>query len=197
MAQKHANTLSSPQDLLEYALPGQQPHILLLYALAMTLTPRSYLEIGTYRGATAGAVALAAEHGKFPCTIRCVEKEPKPELQDVMARFQNIDLYVQDSKDGIPEGPYDLALIDGGHSISTCWKDWLQVKEQMTQTGIVLIHDTMLYTGPYITERRIRTYDPDWSVANIRTFPGIAILSRNLKLTPYSMLLDEYDGEAK
>lgn len=40
---------------------------------------------------------------------------------------------------------YDLAFIDGGHSIATIGNDWDYVKEVMSPTGVVLFDD--FYTG--------------------------------------------------
>jgi len=60
-------------------------------------------------------------------------------------------LWAECYEESYPEGLYDLAFIDGGHSVETIQSDWDNVKRLMKPGGLVVFDD--YYEGPIDTEK--------------------------------------------
>ncbi len=74
--------------------------------------------------------------------------------------------------------PIDILHIDGNHSVRTVVNDWTYT-DLLSNTGIVVLHDTSVHPGPYVildaidrklftVEKYFEEYDDDWGMAIVR-----------------------------
>lgn len=118
------------------------------------------LEIGSYLGASARVLGVAARHRKAP--LVCVDtwgNETMPDgLRDTHAEFQRntagfakeIRMVRKASKDLVAADvpcPIGLAFIDGDHSYESCKNDWNVLQPMLHQDAVVAFHDSTGFAG--------------------------------------------------
>jgi hypothetical protein len=101
--------------------------------------------IFTLRGATHTIVAPAAwEHEAVRawCEERGFSTDKVTSVVD----------HSQQALPGLPSGPFDLALVDGGHGFPVPFIDWYYLSERLRVGGWILIDDRHLRTGRILCE---------------------------------------------
>ena len=144
IADRAVNAYGALHDLDELAA---------LLAIADNRQPRTVVEIGTFRGG--GAWALA----QLPSVVKVVtiDPDPQPETRLALGASETpIHLIVGRSGDSaviehvqasLGYLPVDLLLIDGGHDYETARADWDTWHKRVGVGGLVVVHDTQGYPG--------------------------------------------------
>lgn len=142
---------------------------------AFSETPaKSFLEIGTFFGATSAAVALA-----FPEARIVTVDLPDPTVLALNAHTatktglahrklgltSRIEQILCDSKDLVVEGTFDLIFVDGDHSTEGVLADLRIASRLLTPNGVIVVHD---YTSPDSEDR------PGWTVEVERAVTAFA-----------------------
>ena len=150
---------------------------------ALASTPaRSFLEIGTYQGATAAAVRLLFPH----CAVTTIDLpdpsqatfNPQPRVR-TGAAFMGLGVtgirqVWMDSADlaswhGRPEFRFDFIFVDGDHSEGAVRRDLALCQPLLTPAGLMVVHD---YTDETDVER------PHWTVDVYAAVQGFAAAHR-------------------
>lgn len=188
--------------LSKLAMPGPA-YYSWLSELHRRLHPELYLEIGVENGMTIGLAS--------PPT-RAIGIDPVPAIT---TPFQTQTHIYAETSDGffarvgeaLPEGPINLAFIDGMHEFSYALRDFMNVEMRSTPNTVIAIHDTIpfdevtqrpererqFYTGDiWKTVATLRRYRPDLTVLTIPTSPSGLTLVFNPD--PHNRVLwDRYD----
>jgi hypothetical protein len=124
--------------LAAIALPGED-YLALLRRIHAHLMPRTYVEIGIYRGAS---LALA------DATTRVVGIDPDPQLEAPPAANHRVFRETSDAffaahdlhavLDGLP---VELAFIDGMHRFEFALRDFANLERFCTPEATILVHD--------------------------------------------------------
>ncbi len=132
--------------------PPTRPYIELMDRIHQYVQPRTYVEIGVFRGRSLGRV--------LPGT-RVVGIDPAPQLKygcpgDLKLFemtsddfFEKVDLRAE------LQGDLDLAFIDGMHHFEFALRDFANIEHNSTADTVVLIHDC--YPIDAVTAERERT----------------------------------------
>lgn len=137
--------------------------------LAEVRKGKSILEIGTFKGATAAAFALACPDVKVTTmdlpdpTISRNNAQPSEECGEAIralglaGRIQQLRMDSAKISDWIPNASqrFDAIFVDGDHSPAAVFRDLSNAAQLLTPTGVIVAHD---YTSP---EDKIR---PPWTV---------------------------------
>jgi predicted O-methyltransferase YrrM len=120
---------------------------LVLFTLAFTLRPKTYLEIGTLEGGSALIVCAAMDALKLDSKIICID--PMPQIQD--ENWHKLEhratLLKAFSPDALAEAysiagePFDLVLVDGDHSYKGVLRDGKGVLPYCRKGAYILFHD--------------------------------------------------------
>lgn len=158
-----------------------------LYALISILSPKRVLEIGTYEGVSAAAMATAMRDFNIDGEIITIDVDPKMTSKALeQATRENLREYIRfitgDSSKVVRglQGDFDLVFIDGDHTDMGVRKDFEAVKDR---ANYVLFHDTG-ESYPGITKLvKELSKDPGWALINItsKNTYGFAILQRKDK----------------
>jgi predicted O-methyltransferase YrrM len=111
----------------------ERRELLTLFGLAWALECESYLEIGASLGGS--VIVIASAIGKKIVVVDLYEPHSSRQLESALARVRadgkiatgiagdstSLETVAKVEK----EGPFDLVLIDGGHSYDTVRSDWL------------------------------------------------------------------------
>jgi predicted O-methyltransferase YrrM len=172
----------------------------LLYWIVMTQGPSTAVEVGTYIGYSAICIGKAlrdsgkghlhafdtfagAEYQKSPVLGHCESILQAARGHIELAGLSNwITLHKGDSstemKKFFTENPQgiDFAFIDGDHTIQGALNDWNVIAPNMTEGGLVLLHDTIPdncgWVGPAWLLERISDGESKWGVTNLKTSDG-------------------------
>lgn len=93
-----------------------------LVDLLRHVRPKSVLEIGGWDGVSTTAMAMLVDR------VVCMEVHPRPRLLDLPIRFPNVEVVEGASPGALSrfhDGEFDLAYIDGGHSLDEVKADIL------------------------------------------------------------------------
>lgn len=188
------------------ALPGP-PYTAIIDRIHETLRPRTYLEIGVFRG---DSIALVRPE------TRAVGIDPKPQIRKTLG--PNVAIHAMTSDDYFAQrdvrsdfggNPIDLAFIDGLHHFDVALRDFINVEKYCTAASTVLVHDwypldrvtaerDMRFEGAFYSgdvwrlALVLKKYRPDLKLATIATAPtGLGVIRG---LDPASTVLEErYD----
>jgi predicted O-methyltransferase YrrM len=138
---------------------GQTSHLELLCILALTIENiggSNFLEIGTYDGNTAFAIANNLPEGSIVITIDLPEDTSHAAIFDYdnfLVHNQNRaqkkhltlknvkQIYMDSTKVDFSEFNFNIAFIDGGHDFATVRSDTSNVLSYIKSPGIILWHD--------------------------------------------------------
>lgn len=146
-------SLVATQAIDSYGALHDADELAALLAITDQLAPRTAVEIGTFRGG--GAWALA----QLPSVVKVVtiDPDPQPETRFALADAATpIHLIVGKSGDSavhehtrisLGDQPIDLLVIDGGHDYETARADWDTWIMRVGVGGLVVVHDTQGYPG--------------------------------------------------
>jgi Methyltransferase domain/Tetratricopeptide repeat len=184
---------ATPRWLQAQILLGGESYFAVLDRIHAHLKPRTYLEIGVFRGES---LRLAR-----PPT-QAIGVDPAPQLlsppaqnQKVYAETSDTFFATHDLRAEFGGRPIDLAFIDGMHHFEFALRDFANVERHCTRASTVLIHDC--YPLDKETARRdgappfwsgdiwrlivlLRKYRPDLVVQTIGAPPTGLGLVRNL-----------------
>lgn len=159
-----------------------------LEALHRKLRPAVYLEIGVEQGNT---IALAR------APTRAIGIDPEPNIQSPFKAETHIfaetsDAFFARIGQTLPQGPIDLAFIDGMHEFGHALRDFMNVEAHATTRTVVALHDTIpfdeitqrphrersFYTGDvWKTVAALRRYRPDLTVVTLPAAPtGLTVV---------------------
>lgn len=122
---------------------------ILLFSLVLSLRPKWYLEIGTFRGGSA-LIANAAMNASLNREGRLILVDPNPQIAPehwslLSARSTLIAEPSPGALRSLPReavGKVDFALIDGDHSYQGVLQDAKGVLSVMRPGGLIVFHDS-------------------------------------------------------
>jgi hypothetical protein len=164
--------------------------------------PRTYLEIGVFRGASLRLV---------PATTQAIGVDPEPCLdeppgpnQEVFAETSDVFFASHDVPAEFGGRPIDMAFIDGMHQFEFALRDFINIERNAHRGSVVLIHDCYPLDAQTAARERVtafwsgdiwrlililRKYRPDLMVHTISTPPtGLGLVCN---LDPASTVLKD------
>jgi predicted O-methyltransferase YrrM len=120
---------------------------LLLFSLIFSLRPRSYLEIGTFKGGSALIVSSAMDASKNSGRMVCIDPEPQIDPADWVKIQHRTSMVKGFSPDILPKAvefignQVDFALIDGDHRSASVLRDGEALLPFASQGAFLLFHD--------------------------------------------------------
>lgn len=185
-------TLDEMHRLLSGLSLGGEDYLALLARLHEHLRPRTYVEIGVFRGKSMQLVR--------PGTA-AIGVDPEPRLDaplppNVRLFTETSDaFFARDVRAHLGGLPVDLAFIDGMHHFEFALRDFMNLERLCTRGSTILVHDcfpchesvarrervTTFWTGDvWRLVVLLRTVRPDLSVHTIAAPPSGLCLVRNL-----------------
>jgi len=192
-------------DLKAHIILGGDGYTKVLARIFQQLRPRSYVEIGVFRGAT---LQLAR-----PPTIAIgIDPEPmlaRPPAPNHRIFAQTSDAFFAAHDLGAELGglPVDLAFIDGMHQFEFALRDFMNLERACSRESTILVHDSYPLdraSAERVRQRRfwigdvwrlvvlLKKYRPDLAIHNIGAPPSGLAVVRNLE--PASRVLQENYG---
>jgi glycosyltransferase involved in cell wall biosynthesis len=168
--------------LCRIRMPGD-PYMHWLDTLQQKLRPKLYLEIGVEKGHT---LALA----RAPTIAIGVDPVPiieQPFHTETHVFAETSDAFFARMGTPLPQGPIDLAFIDGMHEFTFALRDFMNVEARSARGSVIAIHDTIafdeatqqpdrqrvFYTGDiWRVAAALRQFRPDLTVITIPTAPS-------------------------
>lgn len=132
---------------LAFGVEDQKSYLHFLYGLMRMLKPRRVLEIGTYRGASARAMLYGLEDEGIDAELITIDPCVNDDSRALAGEFPNCVVLEGRSPhavNAIP-GMFDFVWLDGDHQGKAPIDDWLAVRTRIGVTGIVGIHDALLF----------------------------------------------------
>ncbi len=175
-----------------------------LYTLVRLVRPRLMLETGTYAGYSSLCIAQAMQDndlGHLHCFDLFLDmghyhSPVAPGIVDglelvsthlekaglrnrVSLHKGNSSVKIRETFGDHPE-KFDMAFIDGDHTINGCLEDWRAVDELLAEGGIVILHDTKPercgWLGPrYLLESLDERANGDYYVLNLPSPEGFGL----------------------
>jgi len=182
-------------------------YLAVLEQLHTLLQPKTYLEIGTWTGASLQAATCAslAIDPKFQLQAGAIGKKPRCLLYQMTSDefFGSFDPKV------LLGGPIDLSFIDGLHLVEFALRDFIAIERHARPTSVIAIHD-VLPVNLRMAERQphwgeawtgdvwklvvlLRKYRPDLSLQCLNAAPTGLLLCTNLQ--PASTVLSDRYAE--
>lgn len=122
-----------------------------LYGFARMIKPENVLEIGTFEGDTAIAIAKALKANNMG---RVITLDVKDFGQEENIKAEGLEQYVKCVKDnpagfleGLSNSYFDMAFIDDGHSYAECSRDLANCHRLIRPNGYILGHDVLMIEG--------------------------------------------------
>lgn len=165
-----------------------------LYGFVSLIRPRRIVDIGTNHGLSAIAMAMALRDGGLTesriISVDIIEgylKKAQAQINQ-LGLSKYVKLVCGDSSVIKDYPPFDVAFIDGDHTLKGCLRDFETVKDRATY---ILIHDTVAIdaitravkeirkTGEYdILNANVGNRGTQWSLNKVvyRSYSGIAII---------------------
>lgn len=147
---------------------GEDAFHVLWFLLFREIRPRSFLEIGVYRGQTISLIALLARQQNHECSITgispfsSVGDSVSTYLKtidyeaDTLANFAHFNLPQprlhrslssdESAKALIKSQPWDMVYIDGNHDYDVVAADWELCSQQVQPGGVIVLDDSGLNT---------------------------------------------------
>jgi predicted O-methyltransferase YrrM len=171
-------TVSHIPDRPDMVMPLAET--LVIGAICRWLSPRRSFEIGTYRGATALAIAINSPDDAAVFTLdlpsRPGDSRPPDEIgsayRDTAERHRITQLYGDSTvfDFGPYEGNMDLVLVDGNHDERFVRTDSMNALRMLKPTGVI-IWDDYLWDRKYPecsgVTRALDSLSDDYDIANI------------------------------
>lgn len=169
-----------------FLLPNERSwHAGFIGNLAKALRPKSYLEVGVYKGETFRKVSAWATHS--------VGVDINPEVVKSIGRIRNSTFCTGSLEKVLPQlrefEPFDLVFIDADHSKESVLLDFRYARDLLSTKGLVLLHDTwpksLEFSQPELcgdawqAVSELRVTHPDWSFVTIPAHPGLTLCQRN------------------
>jgi len=166
-----------------------------LYYVAKEIKPLSYLEVGTRRGWSCGAVVSASPK----CEIYAFDEwhenyggspNPGPKfVQEEMLKFgykKPINFINGDSHKTLkeffannPDKMFDLMLIDGDHTVDGAWQDLTDTMSHIAINGVMVFDDIVDCDGLNRIWNELKDVYPNFKyLAYTGNKPGVAIAIR-------------------
>ena len=175
-----------------------------LYSFVRCYRPKLVLETGSYVGYSSLCIAQALEENKIgylhsfdlfldlpdyksPVIGPCSNTLEVARAHINKAELSNrVTFYKGDSSETIKKvfkdnlKCFNLAFIDGDHTLRGCLKDWLVIDQLLVEEGVVLLHDTMPekcgWLGPrYLLEELGKKESSNYHWVNIPTPDGFGL----------------------
>jgi tetratricopeptide (TPR) repeat protein len=194
-----------PAVLMSRILLGGEHYVDLIGRIIAHLKPRTYVEVGIYRGTT---LALTQ-----PPTL-AIGIDPDPRVPDELAARLKIFRQTSDEffathdlRAELGGRPVDLAFIDGMHQFDFALRDFANIERHSTPDTTVLIHDCFPLNRETASRERqtafwsgdiwrlivlLKKYRPDLKIHAIGAPPTGLGLIRGLDATSH-VLLDNHD----
>jgi tetratricopeptide (TPR) repeat protein len=187
--------------LSQIDMPGQGYRDV-LKRLHQTLRPRSYVEIGVFRGET---LALAEPDTRIVGVDPAPQiKAPLPPLAQVHAETSDDFFAHHDLRAELGGLPVDLAFIDGMHRFEFALRDFMHLEALCAPESVILVHDCYPLNEATATRDQLTTFwsgdvwrlivllkqhRPDLTVRTIAAMPtGLGIITG---LNPQSRYIAE------
>ncbi len=148
---------------------GEDAFHAMWWRLIRRYQPKTFLEIGVYRGQTISLVGLIARLESFACDITGISpftsagdsvsdySEEIDYHDDVLRNFQHFDLREPRlvrafstepaARDVIRECPWDCVYIDGNHDYEVVQADWRACADAAAPGGLIVLDDAGLTTS--------------------------------------------------
>jgi tetratricopeptide (TPR) repeat protein len=201
MVEEKSLQFQTHRMLCELDLPGES-YIDVLGRMHRHLRPRTYVEVGVFKGQT---LALSG-----PAT-RAIGIDPEPQI--VLALNANTQVHALTSDDYFAGHdvraelgglPVDMAFIDGMHHFEFALRDFINIERHCSRESVILIHDCYPIDRASAERERntgfwsgdiwrlvllLRKYRPDLEVRTIAAMPtGLAMVTQ---LDPGSRVLPD------
>lgn len=193
-----------PSLMAHLLLPGE-PYYAVMSRIIQELHPRSYVEVGVFKGGTLKLVQ------KVPAVVGI---DPEPRLEwtpdahmQVFKMTSDAYFATRDLREDLGGRPVDLAFVDGMHLFEYALRDFANIERFCTPRSVILVHDG--YPLDALSASRtpsdvfwsgdvwrlivlLKKYRPDLRIHTIATAPtGLAVITG---LDPASTLLrDQHD----
>lgn len=193
-----------PPLMAQLLLPGE-PYDAVMARIIGELHPRTYVEVGIFKGGTLKLVQ------KVPAVV-AIDPDPRlewtPEAHMRVFKMTSDDYFAaRDLREDLGGRPVDLAFIDGMHQFEFALRDFANIERCCTPRSVILVHDG--YPLDALSASRtpsdvfwsgdvwrlivlLKKYRPDLRIQTLATAPtGLALITR---LDPAStFLLDQHD----
>lgn len=147
---------------------GEDAFHTMWWRLVREFKPRSFLEIGVYRGQVVSLIAILSKLEGNPCEITGISpfssagdsvskyRSDLNYLEDTLSHFKHfglpaptlINAYSTDSEalEVIASRSWDMIYIDGNHDYDVVVKDWNACSSAVNPGGIIILDDSGLTT---------------------------------------------------
>ena len=147
--ERYTHTNTTAPRMLSGAFQGR-----FLNLLVKIRQPKKILEIGTFTGYSAIAMAMGLGEGGIIDTID-IDEEKKSVIEDFIAKAglgDKINLHIGDARSIINNlaGPYDFVFIDADKKNYSIYYD--MVIDKVSKGGVILA-DNMLWSGKVVEEK--------------------------------------------
>jgi hypothetical protein len=122
-------------------------HVQMLYNVVREHKPNLCLEIGSFKGTSTAAIAIALAHNGNGSLI-AVDIGIRPELKVIGRKFSHVKIIGSDSHsflDGLRE-KLDLIFLDGSHKLDVVKGEWIRAQKNLHEDTVLCAHDTYAAT---------------------------------------------------
>ncbi len=153
-----------------------------LYGFVRKIKPEKILEIGTFEGDTAIAMARGLRANNFG---RLVTLDIKDYGQEIIFTEASLGQYVQCVKSAPLEylarttEKFDMAFIDDGHSYEECIRDLENCNRLVKPYGYILGHDVLMINGVNVAYSSfLERYKAKYHNLILYSYDGVFILKK-------------------
>jgi len=147
--------------------------------LTKTMKPETVVDLGTYHGASALALA-GAGYGTIYTIDKFDEEEDYKEAKDNISTLDNIELIVSKFDDVVEswDKKIDILHIDGSHDYDSVKNDMEKWIPFVSDNGVILLHDTYnpSFGGAFFAYIE---YPGEWARMMFLRSSGLGILTKN------------------
>lgn len=180
-----------------------QDNMLLIAGLARATRAKRYLEIGAYRGFTAGFVRWACPDIEIHAIDNWQRANTSAQLlvegvAGISGTSQNIFTHEGDSTSQLDKLiglglSFDLIYVDGCHSYEYAKSDYEKALQLLAPTGTIVIDDTVTWWGPRELSEELQEgkLPAGFHLLEIQTTNGLLVLRKQPPVKPPLQLTRE------
>jgi predicted O-methyltransferase YrrM len=203
-AAQHESARPDPLSRLDKVWSGSgTDNMLLIAGMARAGRARRYLEIGAYRGFTAGFVKWANPDIEIHAIDSWQRANTSSQVlldgvRDIAGTHHNVHCHEGDSTSQLDQliglgMQFDIIYVDGCHSYEYAKSDYEKALQLLAPTGTIVIDDTVTWWGPReLSEELQQGKVPEgFHFLEVTTTNGLLILRRQSKVKPPVVLTRE------
>lgn len=156
-----------------------------LYGLTRAIKPKNCLEVGTFIGDGAVAIAQALKENEAG-KIWTIDITAFEDVEEKLKQYDNIVMVRGRAPEVFATLPFkelDLIFLDSGHDYGQVITELRAVEKYLTKGGFIVIHDILHVHWGQFVQRAVNEFmseHPDYSTVTLTNFNGLAIIQRKL-----------------